>query len=308
MPTPVFQPATVPYGVVLGCPRSGTTFLSRLLNTVPTFESITGTLLPVAVPHVLHRDLPSDVYDALAVEFERSLDAYVHSGRHQNKAMAVKKWLEVPTGIGDLYRALTQRRPLPGRLIYKEPFLGMAPAFVLDALPDAKIVFLYRDGRDVANSLVQTYDVLTDERLTNLKGSEMRLGRPYDHRYVPWWVDAGDEDAFMAASPYVRIAWMWAFIMKQCHEAISAPEVKRSGNVLFLRYESFMKSPDRVGRSVIDHLGGHSTRATERFLAEAHTASIGKHSRRPAAEVAQTKAVAREMLQQYGYLNADTYE
>ena len=62
---------------------------------------------------------------------------------------------------------------------------------MVDALPDAPIVHIVRDGRDCANSLVESYDVLSDEKLTHLKGSEMRLGRPYDERFVPWWVEEG---------------------------------------------------------------------------------------------------------------------
>jgi hypothetical protein len=97
--------------------------------------------------------------------------------------------------------------------VYKEPFLSLAPEFVFDALPDAKVIYIYRDGRDVANSLVESYDVLTDQELTHLRSTEMRLGRSYDERYVPWWVAEGRDDQFIESSPYVRASWMWAYMV-----------------------------------------------------------------------------------------------
>ena len=75
--------------------------------------------------------------------------------------------------------------------MYKEPLFSLAPEFVFDALPEAKIIYIFRDGRDIANSLVASYDVLTDQELTHLQSSEMQSGRSYDHRYVPWWVAEG---------------------------------------------------------------------------------------------------------------------
>jgi hypothetical protein len=107
------------YGIVLGCPRSGTTYLSRLLTTIPEFESMIGTLLPVAIPHIVNQPISQPVYKALAVGFERSLDDYLHSGRYHSRAMAVQKWFNASTGLRGLYRALFRPRPQPKCMIYK---------------------------------------------------------------------------------------------------------------------------------------------------------------------------------------------
>ena len=45
------------YGIVLGSPRSGTTYLMSVLNTIPDMACLSGTVLPAVVPHVVNRRL-----------------------------------------------------------------------------------------------------------------------------------------------------------------------------------------------------------------------------------------------------------
>jgi hypothetical protein len=292
---------SVQHGIVLGCPRSGTTYLMSVLNTIPNFECLSGTLLPVAIPHVVNQDLDPDVYDALAVGFERAIDAYLHSGRYHSRAAALQKWFRAPTSLTGLFRAMRGDRDMPQRMIYKEPALSFSPEFVLDAFPDAQVVHIYRDGRDCANSLVRSYDVLTDEKLADLKGSEVRLGRKYDHRYVPWWVEEGRDQEFIDSSPYVRSIWMWKYMVRRCHEYFSQPAIQESGQVMLLRYEEFVQDPQTYGRAALDHLGGTPACAFEKRLDQARASSIGKHERRDVKEIESAERVAGEELTLYGY-------
>ena len=289
------------YDIVLGCPRSGTTFLMEALNAIPHIECVTGTILPVSIPHIANADLSPELYDALAVGFERALDDALESGRCRSRAAALQKWLNAPTGLSGLSAALKGQRSL-SRLIYKEPFLAFAPEFVYYALPDAKIIHLIRDGRDCANSLRRTYDVLTDDHLTHLLGAEMRLGRKVDHRYVPWWVAAGREEAFLDADPYVRSVWMWAYMVRRCHDFFAQPEVQDSGRVLHLRYEDFMQDPLRHGKAVLNHLDLAPTPGFRRRVQHAHTNSIGKHEGRPQQEIDAGTRIAHDELALYDYL------
>ena len=70
-------------------------------------------------------------------------------------------------------------------LVYKEPFFALAPELPARALPTARLLHIFRDGRDVADSLVRSYDVLTDEKLATLESNEVQLGRRVGDRYVP---------------------------------------------------------------------------------------------------------------------------
>ena len=289
------------YDIVLGCPRSGTTFLMETLNAIPNVECVSGTILPVSIPHIANTDLSPELYDALAVGFERALDDYMESGRVHSRAAGLQKWANAPTGLSGLVKAAQGERSV-SRLLYKEPFLSFAPEFVYYALADAQIVHLVRDGRDCANSLRRSYDVLTDENLTHLMGAEMRLGRKVDHRYVPWWVDPEREQEFLDASPYARALWMWAYMVRRCHDFFAQPEVQESDRVLHLRYEDFVRDPVHHGKIVLEHLDLEPTARFVRRAQQAHTNSIGKHKERPAEEVEEGVRLARDELALYDYL------
>lgn len=176
---------------------------------------------------------------------------------------------------------------------------------MVDALPDAPIVHIVRDGRDCANSLVESYDVLSDEKLTHLKGSEMRLGRSYDERYVPSWVEEGRDEEFISSSPYVRAIWMWKAMVGRCRAVYGTEGEKTNGQVMVLRYEDFMKDPLAHGRAVLRHFGVAPTPAFEKRIAQARTSSIGKHKKRDTEEGQAAESVGRSELEAYGYLTSE---
>ena len=273
----------------------------RVLGTVPQAEAVTGIIVPAGLSQIVSHPLPDAVHEALVVEFKESLLRYVRSGFFNARAAALQKWMAARTGLGGLRQALRGQRTID-RLIYKEPFLSFAPDFAYQALPGARIIHIYRDGRDCADSLVRTYDVLTDEKLTHLRSAEMRMGRKVDHRYVPAWVAGGEEEAFLAATPYGRAIWMWKVMVRRCHVFASAPEVAASGQVMLLRYEDLMHDPLRHGAEVANHLGVSANKMFRKRLNEAHTRSIGIHKRRSADEIREAERIAGEELRLYGYL------
>jgi hypothetical protein len=290
--------ANTKYGIVLGAPRSGTTFLMGFLNAMPDTEAVTGNLLPTVIPHLMNQELPEMVRVALTSAFGRVLSDYLESGAFNSRSAALHKWV---LAGGDLRKALAGRRSVD-RLVYKEPFLAFAPQYTYEALPKARLVYLLRDGRDVADSLVRSYDVLSDDKLSHLNTTEAPIGRKRGDRYVPWWVDDGREDEFLSAPAYVRAIWMWSAMVSRCRAFFSRDAVAGEGRVLQIRYEDLIRDPVSWGGRIADHFGVPMTRRMGRQIASAHASSVGIHKRRDPKELEEATRVAGDELRQQGYL------
>jgi hypothetical protein len=182
------------YGVILGCPRSGTSFLGHSLRALPHSEILFAYHLPVTVPHLLNRPVPREVREALAYGFRHLLENYLDS-LHNSVLATGKRWAQGMGSFGEVFEAWQQRRTVQW-LIYKEPFLAFAPEFAWESFPGVRLIHIVRDGRDCADSLVRTYDVLTDESLATLENPPAPLGRKVGDCFVPWWVEAGREGEF----------------------------------------------------------------------------------------------------------------
>lgn len=235
---------------------------------------------------------------ARSIEF--SFNDYLESN-YAARIPVAHKWLTGHISIYELLAAVQGKRTIE-RLVYKEPFLAFAPKFIYNALPDCKIVHIYRDGRDVADSLVRTYQVLTDEKLTDLGTAEMPLGRKHDHRYVPWWVEKGREEEFLTYTPYLRAIWMWKEMVRRCNDFFSRPEIIATGRVLLLKYEDLVNDPLNYGGSVVEHFGGEMNNKLRQQFQKASTRSSGIHQRRDSKEIEIAEKIAKTELETYGYL------
>lgn len=288
------------FGIILGCPRSGTSFLANALRGLPNSEILIGHHLPVTVPHLFGLPLAEEVRQALAYGFRHSLENYL-SEMPNARAAACSRWLAGNLSAGELLDAFRRRRRVD-LLVYKEPFLAFAPEFAFQALPDARLIHIVRDGRDCANSLVETYDVLSDEKLRTLHSAESPLGRQRNGLFVPWWVEAGGEDAFLAGTPFVRAVWMWKEMIRRCHAFFSAPSAAGSGRVHVVKYEELVRDPAGQAGAIVEFLGRRMDRRIERHFQAGHAGSIGNYRKRDGREIEAATRIAAAELRLHGYL------
>lgn len=286
--------------IVFGAPRSGTTFLMSVLNGDPALECVSGNLLPVGIAHLAAQALPPDVRDALERSFRCALDDYLSTSLYHSRLAALRKWWTASRRPAALVSALQGRR-VEEALVYKEPFLAFSPELAYRGVPEARLLYLYRDGRDVADSLVRTYDVLSDAKLASLETNEVHMGRRVGGLWVPWWVSDGETQPFLDASPYLRAVWMWREMVRRSASFLDREDVRASGRVLRIRYESLIEHPLEQGQALMAHLGRRLTPTIRKRLLGAHPRSVGVHGRREPAEVAAAERLAGVELQALGY-------
>jgi hypothetical protein len=287
------------YGFVVASPRSGTTFLMAALSGMRGFLTKVGEVYPLHLGH-LYAHLPAAQRAVLqrALRFQLE-ECAARCG--SSRLDTLVDCLRGRVGVGELVGSLRRRRKVEG-LIFKEPFLAFAPELMMAAVPEARLVFLHRDGRDSADSLVRSYGTLSDAALGSQVPAEIVMGRRHGARWVPWWVEEGADDAFLAASAFVRNVWLWKAMNARCIRCFAGDDAVASGRVLRVSYESLVDDPARVGRLIVKHLGGEWTRRLERRFGMASSRSVGIHKLRPAAEVEGATALAQDELAALGYL------
>lgn len=286
--------------IVFGAPRSGTTYLMEVLDTLGEAECVTGNLFPTALLHLAAMPQPAETLEVVERGLRGGLRDYLASSAYNSRAGSLRKWWAASRDPRDFREALSGRRR-ERVLVYKEPFISFCPEVVWDALPDARFLYLVRDGRDVADSLLRKYDVLSDTGLADVESNETPIVRRSGELLVPWWVESGAEQAFIEADQYVRAIWMWSAMVSRAQDFLERPDVQASGRVLTVRYEDLVADPLGQGSALIDFLGMRMGPRTIEALGDGHQGSLGIHRKRPPATIAHAEEVAATALRRSGY-------
>jgi Sulfotransferase family len=238
---------------VLGAPRSGTTFVAGSIGRVPGLVDL-GELQPwkAAIPRLASRPA-----DEAGPELRRMLEAIRRYG---------------------LVRHL--------RAIEQTP----ETAFVLDAVirayPQAAIVHMVRDPRDVAASLLQK------GWLRAGRYGHDDAGAPYGH-HARFWVEPERADEFDQADEARRAGWAWRRYVTAARAAPSA--------TIEVRYEELAADPETASEPLAAHLGADPV-ILARALSRMHAESVGRWRRNLTPEqVAEVESEAAELMEELGY-------
>jgi hypothetical protein len=238
---------------VVGSPRSGTTFLADAIGSVPGFVDL-GEVAPVkaAVPELA----------ALAPE---------EAARRLRRILAVAR----RAGLVGSVRAVEQT-PEVAHLL---------PA-VRIAFPDARIVHMVRDGRDVACSLLEKQWLGGGRRTSDDAG--VAFGS-----YARFWVESDRKDEFEGASDARRAAWVWRSYLGAAR-ASGVP-------VHEIRYERLAEASEAVAEELAAFLAAPAAPLAA-ALGRVHAESVGRWRRDlDEAQLADVMDEAGGLLRELGY-------
>ena len=240
---------------VVGSPRSGTTFLAGAIGSLPGFVDL-GEVAPVkaAVPELAA--LPVD-------EAARRLRRVVNVSRR--------------LGLVGSVRAVEQT-----------PELAHLVSAIPLAFPDAVIVHIVRDGRDVACSLLEK------PWLRREQVDADDAGLPYG-AYARFWVEPERRDEFERVSDVRRAAWVWRSYVTAALGAAGAVEV---------RYEAVTADPAGAAAVLAPRLEVPAEQLAT-ALTRAHSTSVGRYATDLSAEqLADVAAEAGDLLRELGYVSS----
>jgi hypothetical protein len=240
---------------VVGSPRSGTTFLARAIGSLAGFVDL-GEVAPVkaAVPGLATLSPAS-----AASRLRRIL-------------------------------ALSRRVGLVGavRPVEQTPEMSFVVRAIPLAYPEARVVHIVRDGRDVACSLLEKPWLRSEQTRAD------DAGVPYG-AYARFWVEQERREEFERASDARRAAWVWRSYVTAARADDGALEI---------RYEELTTDPEGVAAKITGHLDVPVERLTA-ALARAHASSVGRYRTDLSAEqLADVEEEAGALLRELGYVSS----
>jgi sulfotransferase family protein len=238
---------------VLGSPRSGTTFLAGAIGRVPGFVDLGEVAaIKAVVPELA--TLPPE-----------------------QAAARLRRVVAVTRAIG-LVRGLRGVEQTP-----ETAFL--APA-VPRAFPQARLVHMLRDGRDVVCSLLAKGWLRADRA----GGDDAGLAYGAHARF---WVEPERRDEFRATSEARRAAWVWRAYVSAIRDSGTTP--------YDVRYETMATDPQGTAAGLAAYLDAPAEELA-RALTEAHAGSIGRYRRDLSpGQLADVESEAGALLHDLGY-------
>ena len=252
---------------ILGCPRSGTTYLGNLLEAMPGAS--------------YYFEPPILKYYARPV-FEGRVSRSQSRRFYRN---CCRSLLLIAPGTGP-------------RFVEKNPNHTWVAEALYHAFPDARFVVISRDGRDTALSLSRKPWHLSESAATGKREPGGYLYGPFPHFYI----EEHRRDEFLHTSNMHRCAWIWR---RHAEQIEHLKQTLPTHCQFHISYENLVLQPAETLGSILDFIDENDER-TRRSVFDAaragHTSSLGRWKKDLKQD--DLKIIEREagqMLERFGY-------
>jgi Sulfotransferase family len=221
---------------MFGSPRSGSTWLRQMLTEHPGVEAIDEPTIGYHLSPFLSNE-PG--YQAEDLDLDTFTLRRVVEGNPERFFAAKYADVWVPglrRLLNDRFQAHLEREvggsaPAEALLLVKEPNGSQSADVIMRAQPDARLLFLLRDGRDVVDSELASFAVGAWQ------------ARTFDHMRG---VAESERLDFVIRSAH---QWLWRT------EVVETAFAEHGGPKHWLRYEDLLAEPERHLAGVLEWLG-----------------------------------------------------
>lgn len=287
---------------VLGCPRSGTTFLTQCLAKLSGVETFVGVLAPPRLMHLIGWNFTQGKNSDDLLECVRDVFWQAFWRRRLFRSERLAQLYLRNTSVSEFLSRGTLEDTV---FCYKEPFLCFAVEQIARAFPRSKFVHIVRDGRDNADSMERSYphalseDTLRTRELIENKNAEVGSFRAHDSFFLPWWVREGEESRFLSVSKRGRYLWMWR---EMTQRAVKLRDLVGDDRYCEIKYENFVQAPLEEGPRLATFVGKPMNGRMRRALSRAFTSSVGIGSKQASKNrLDEDEEIAGKLLAELRY-------
>ncbi len=258
---------------ITGVARSGTTILSKLIGTLENIEVEYEPWLLAQLPALLNGNMRRQE----AVEIFKSFCFEVFSDRLLGRGVNLRpsdasfylnfksqesldqKWM-----LTDRREAWRYARDNGCRLAMKNVDLHHFYVFMLEAVPNIKIIHLLRHPVDVARS-IELKKWFTDEALLHTPTMSLKKRcqtSQWGTVVMPWWIEDADVEFFKSANDFERGLMCWRIMLEKEESQKRELGQRLHSQYLEVRYEDLIANGEEVLCRIADFLNtrltGHS--------------------------------------------------
>lgn len=254
---------------IVGAPRSGTTFLGECVAELPELSYHFEPVLTKAATRYVYEKRWSSSFSIFFFKW-------------------VYSWLMRIHFDGDL------------RFAEKTPQISLIVPFLFQAFPDARFIYIVRDGRDSAISLSKK---LWYQNKMQGSGAKEPGGYPLGPK-ARFWVEDDRIFEFETTNDLHRCVWLWRRYVEIISTSLKTlPE----SSVLEIKYENLVKNPKIEATKILDFIGivdSYSRKKFENYLADNAKASSVRRweNELSLTQLRELESEAGQCLKMYNYL------